>query len=298
MWSKTQNPLVDSSYQMTLADGRKLGYHIKGNLENKPLFYFHGFPGSRVEGTMFFSTVQRSGFYIISIDRPGIGLSSSDPSRTLISWVADFQALVFHLGLETYAIAAMSGGVPYALACARFCNPRALTRIILASGMGPCMFHSIGLNFWLKRGLTLVARWPPLVYCVFQYLVRPFFFPAEINKISSFIYANFVPSVDRNCFLAASIRHLYYLNNLKAFQSGIEGMVRDLENYSHSWGFSLEAIPQSHRIIILHGNNDSTIRFQMSVAVASRLSGAQLHLFPNEGHFSTIFHHLHVYLST
>jgi hypothetical protein len=33
--------------QIKLKDGRKLGYAECGNLKGKPVFYFHGTPGSR-----------------------------------------------------------------------------------------------------------------------------------------------------------------------------------------------------------------------------------------------------------
>lgn len=39
---------MEQGETITLPDGRNLGYLIVG--EGKPVFYFHGFPGSRARG--------------------------------------------------------------------------------------------------------------------------------------------------------------------------------------------------------------------------------------------------------
>jgi len=59
-----------------LNDGRKLGYAEYGDLNGKPIFHFHGHPGSRIEGRLFGEKPKQYGIHIISVDRPGIGLSN------------------------------------------------------------------------------------------------------------------------------------------------------------------------------------------------------------------------------
>ena len=43
--------MLDEKYNQifTLKDGRKLGYAEFGNLEGKPIFYFHGWLGGRLD---------------------------------------------------------------------------------------------------------------------------------------------------------------------------------------------------------------------------------------------------------
>jgi pimeloyl-ACP methyl ester carboxylesterase len=38
-----------TNQQIKLKDGRSLGYAEYGNLDGKPVFCFHGFPGSRLD---------------------------------------------------------------------------------------------------------------------------------------------------------------------------------------------------------------------------------------------------------
>ena len=69
--------VTDRTNQLTLKDGRSLGYTEHGVQEGKPIFYFHGFPGSRLD--WLFSDANNSATRlnarIIAVDRPGMGLS-------------------------------------------------------------------------------------------------------------------------------------------------------------------------------------------------------------------------------
>lgn len=58
-----------------LPDGRNLGYADYGDPLGKPIFYFHGWPSSRLEGMTFHAAGLKLGARIISPDRPGLGLS-------------------------------------------------------------------------------------------------------------------------------------------------------------------------------------------------------------------------------
>lgn len=79
-----------------LPDGRQLGYSDTGNPHDPPVFYFHGFPGSRLEAS--FLTIE--GARLIGVDRPGYGLSSPMRGRKLADFPQDIAALADHLGIE------------------------------------------------------------------------------------------------------------------------------------------------------------------------------------------------------
>ena len=94
----------DSSDTFTLTDGRKLGYAQYGSLIGNAIFYLHGLPGSRAEGAYFHELGLELGARIIATDRPGYGLSSPHPGRTLLDFPKDLECLAKHLGLEEYAV--------------------------------------------------------------------------------------------------------------------------------------------------------------------------------------------------
>ena len=93
-----------TSRTLTLAGGRKIGYAEYGSPNGQPVFSFHGWPGSRLCGAHSDETAKKLNARIISLERPGIGLSSPQPKRTLLDHAKDVEALADHLGLEEYRV--------------------------------------------------------------------------------------------------------------------------------------------------------------------------------------------------
>jgi len=96
---------TSSSGTLTLPDGRKLGYAQYGSLTGpRAILYQHGFPGSRLEAAAWDELGLKYGVHIIATDRPGIGLSSPHPGRTLLDHAKDVEFLAEDLGLEEYCV--------------------------------------------------------------------------------------------------------------------------------------------------------------------------------------------------
>jgi pimeloyl-ACP methyl ester carboxylesterase len=93
-----------------LRDGRRLGYAEWGDL--------HGWPGSRVEGRLGDGPAKVKGVRMIALDRPGMGLSDYQRRRSLVDWPDDVIQVAVALGLDRFAVLGISGGTPYAAACA------------------------------------------------------------------------------------------------------------------------------------------------------------------------------------
>ena len=120
---------------MTLHDGRRMAYAEWGAADGRPVVLFHGMPGSRLSCPDEEAT-ERAGVRLITIDRPGYGISSPNPGRTLLSWVADYVEWAGLVGLSPCPIVGWSGGGPYALACAVQC-PECVTSVGLAASSAP-----------------------------------------------------------------------------------------------------------------------------------------------------------------
>src|SRR5688572_7771596 len=100
-----------------LRDGRTLAYAEYGTPQGRPLFWFHGTPGSRLQYIEFPESADL-GLRVIAVDRPGCGLSDRKAGRTVAEWPADVAELADALGVDRYYVAGASGGGPYSLACA------------------------------------------------------------------------------------------------------------------------------------------------------------------------------------
>ena len=86
--------------QLRLGDGRRLAYCEYGVRDGKPIFYFHGWPGSRLEAQLAAPTARSYNARLIAVDRPGFGRSDFKRKRTLLDWPRDVAALADSLGLQ------------------------------------------------------------------------------------------------------------------------------------------------------------------------------------------------------
>src|SRR5258708_10844639 len=66
-----------TSKQIHLRDGRALGYAEFGDPAGKPVFFFHGLPGSRLQSYPDDALAIASGARTITLHLPVLGLSSS-----------------------------------------------------------------------------------------------------------------------------------------------------------------------------------------------------------------------------
>lgn len=97
--------IKDRTHQtITLKDNRTLAYADYGYPAGKPVFHFHGSSSSRLEHPQNVSILLDLGIRLITIDRPGHGLSDFKPNRQLLDWPDDVAALADHLGIEKFAI--------------------------------------------------------------------------------------------------------------------------------------------------------------------------------------------------
>src|SRR5262249_11011093 len=103
-----------------LPDGRALGLVECGDPGGWPVFFFHGFAGSRLQRHPDDSLAQAAGIRLIAVDRPGIGRSDRLPGRRIVDWAADVAAAANALGATEFSVFGWSAGSPHSLACALF----------------------------------------------------------------------------------------------------------------------------------------------------------------------------------
>jgi pimeloyl-ACP methyl ester carboxylesterase len=137
---------------ITLRDGRRLAYTEWGATEGRPVVYCHGTPGSRSWCADEAATVD-AGVRLIIPDRPGVGRSDPKERITLDGWTADVLELADALGLSTFAVMGVSGGGPYAAACAALIPSR-------LSGVAIVSSRPLSRYCWEERP-GIEAEWNP-----------------------------------------------------------------------------------------------------------------------------------------
>jgi len=100
-----------SDQYILLRDGLKLGYADYGDPQGKPVFLFHGIPGSLMMQHPDASIAIAGNVRLIVPERPGMSLSDFKPGRTLLDWPSDVEELADALGIAEFTVAGFSPGV-------------------------------------------------------------------------------------------------------------------------------------------------------------------------------------------
>jgi pimeloyl-ACP methyl ester carboxylesterase len=108
-------------HEGTVRVGRRrvLGYAEFGDPGGRLVVWNHGTPGARRQIPIVGRrAAERLGIRLVCIERPGVGDSTDHRYRNVHEWADDVATLVDELGHDDFAVVGLSGGGPYALACA------------------------------------------------------------------------------------------------------------------------------------------------------------------------------------
>lgn len=272
----------NSSRQITLCDGRCLGWAEYGDPQGGPLLYFHGFPASRLEAALTDEAAARLGIRVIAPDRPGIGLSDFQPGRAIGDWPADVAELADALGLGRFAVLGVSGGGPYALACAANI-PERLSAVGIVGGLGP--LDKVGAT----RGMSLLSRFFLQLFRRAPVAGRAFFALAaqmarhSPERLFALFTAN-VPGPDREVLARPAIRGIFLASLDEAARRVSQGGARELYLYTRPWGIDFARIRVT--VDLWHGRLDATAPVGMGEDLARTIPGCRSRFLPDEGHFS------------
>jgi pimeloyl-ACP methyl ester carboxylesterase len=102
---------------LELPDGRQAEVWHGGVATGPLVMYLHGTPDCRLTARTGDAAAGRAGVHLVAVNRPGYG--RSDPAESGLASVADDTvAVADSLAVHRFAVLGVSGGGPYALACA------------------------------------------------------------------------------------------------------------------------------------------------------------------------------------
>jgi pimeloyl-ACP methyl ester carboxylesterase len=267
-----------------LSDGRRLGYAEFGDPAGRPIFVFNG-SASRLFHPIDRAADSAAGARIITVDRPGLGLSDFKPRRTLLDWADDIRELAESLAIERFAVAGGSAGGPYAAACA-FRLPERITALALISSLAPFDIPEV------SAGMTRAYR-----------LIRPLtrYAPWLLRLSQSFIMRNpeaawkqfykRLPECDRAALRAhpeLDFRAMLLRDLPEIYRQGSQGIMWDMAVLTGPWGFSPAAIRVKTEV--WQGADDVNVPPAMGRYLAGAIPGCRLHLIAGEGHLMYVTH--------
>jgi pimeloyl-ACP methyl ester carboxylesterase len=271
--------------QIKLRDGRRLGYAEYGHPDGSPIFFCHGFPGSRRDWLIFDSEDVAVDLKarIIAVDRPGMGLSDFQANRGFLDWPDDVIEMADALRVDHFAVLAISGGGPYGDVCA-FRIAERLTATAIVSGMGPSEAPGAkdGTSWIFPGKPSLIRRL--ILTLMAQGLKNPDRMLTQIN--GSFSGPDGV-LMEEHPDLAAMVAGSWK----EAFRAGIGGVHHEAGLYTRPWGYRLQDITAP--VYLWHGGlEDKNVPGSVGHYVADSIPDCRPTFFEDEGHFSLIYNHM------
>lgn len=266
-----------------LVDGRVLAYEKFGALHGEPVYFFHGFPGSRLQAALIADRARKAGICIVAFDRPGFGQSSPASNRTILGVGKDVQRLADHLGHRRFGILGVSCGGAYALACA-VALPGRVMHVGLMAGMGPmdvpgirdAQLPLLKVMFFLAR----INRWLAAPMLAVDFLM----FRRNPGKAVEAL-AKFLSPPDQIMLASKPGVSVRFGEGLaEAYRQGIGGALTEARLIAQPRGFDLANVKVPTDMY--QGGVDRHVPPSMGRYIADKIPNARYHYLAQEGHLS------------
>lgn len=273
--------------RIRLEGGRQLGFAEYGEPCGDPILWFHGTPGARRQiPQLAREAAARHNVRLIALERPGIGDSQGYRYRCVRDWADDVRDVVDRLGIGRFGVIALSGGGPYALACAHEMPDRVVAAAILG-GVAPSHGDDApegGINRLRQPGrlLELVDRPLALGLSAIVYALRP----KPLVNTAFNLYMSISPEGDQRVFARPEMREMFIDDLLRASRKGVRSLLYDARLFFRPWGFSVRDIRVPVRW--WHGDADNIVPLSHAEHVVGLIPDATLTVRHGESHLGSL----------
>lgn len=280
---------------ISLKDGRKLGYAEYGNIDGKPIIYFHGHRSSRLEPKIYDIGEIENDVHLLAVDRPGFGLSDYFHNHTILHWTDDIIEFADMLNIDKFSVLGGSGGAPFALACA-YKIPKRLNSCGIVSGLGPIKYGIEGMAKNNRMELNLAQKHPKLLKKLFKLQMR-FSKKLEDKDIEDIIKlfqkrGKNLPDPDRRFFEDKEKLNMFVPLMTEPFRQGINGPFHEAKLLARSWDFNLNDISPDIKVNLWHGELDTSVPKEMAQSVCQEIPNCEGKFYKDEAHLSTAVNHI------
>jgi pimeloyl-ACP methyl ester carboxylesterase len=279
-----------TSQQIKLEDERVLGYAEYGSPEGIPIFYFHGFPSSRLDWRLINNDnlLSELNVRVIAPDRPGYGLSDYKRGRKLLDWPEDVIELANKLQIDSFAVLGVSGGNPYAASCAFGIRDR-LIKTGMVCGMGPSDAPGMkdGVS-WTIPGAPSIIRRVILILTSIGLRRDPDQFISRTKETIS--------EPDSQLLVQPELAASFIEGTREAFRNGISGANQEAALFGRPWGFRLQDI--TTEVHLWHGEQDLNVPISVGRYVADTIPNCTASFHSKEGHLTLPRNNVEDILST
>ena len=269
-----------------LKDNRKLGFAEYGKTEGHPIIYCHGSQSSRLEMHYDMSFAIENNLRIITIDRPGHGMSDFNSKGSILSFARDVVCLAEHLKINRFSVAGMSAGSPFALGLS-YLFPDKVYKTAIISGFAPYNKDSKKyLSKEVKAMLGLAKFFPFLLKIMLKFQKRQL---AKNPKKALQGFLKIMSKPDQEILKNDSVMKVIENMFKEAFRNDSTGIAYEISNILvKDWEFSLDKIQVP--VQFWQGEKDNNVPFEWADFMQSKIGNSSLQKFPEEGHL-IVFNH-------
>ncbi|HWC38003.1 MAG TPA: alpha/beta hydrolase [Acidimicrobiales bacterium] len=265
-----------------LSPGRRLAFCEFGPVRGRPVVWMHGTPGARRQIPQAARlAAEELDIRLIGIDRPGVGDSTPFLYASLLDFVPDLTLLIDRLGIDRFAMLGLSGGGPYALACAYALPERVVVAGVLG-GVAPTQGED-AIGGGVVGHLAPLA---PLTAAVHRPLATALGLGIwAMRPVASPVfelYARLSPEGDRAVFSRPEIKAMFLDDLVRGSRRGLAAPLLDFVLFCRPWGFSVREVTVPVRW--WHGDADHIVPLAHGEHVVSLLPDAELSIRPGESH--------------
>ncbi len=280
---RIEPPLAETTVKV---DGgkRRLGVASFGDPDGRLVLWFHGTPGGRRQVPPVGRAAAKAlGLHVVCVERPGTGRSTNHRYRSFAQWAPDAATVADHFGQDRFGVVGLSGGGPYALACAALLPDRVVAASILG-GVCPLFGEDGagtggGLVALAGRFRSVLDPLRPILGLAVFGLIQP------IMPLAHTAYARFtalMPEGDRKVFADPGIEAMFIDDIVSSSRSQFGALAHDIALFGRDWGFRLGDIAVPVRW--WHGDADNFVPLDHAQHAAARIPDVELYLRPGESH--------------
>jgi pimeloyl-ACP methyl ester carboxylesterase len=266
-----------------LPDGRRLGYAEYGDPHGTLLLWFHGSPGARrqVPPTAR-AAADRLGLRLVCVERPGVGVSSDHAYGRLRDAAADIATVADHLGHGRFLVLGLSGGGPYALACAHE-MPERVVAVGILGGLVP----TTGEEASATDGIVALARSCNRLLTVFRVPLGMglWTFIRVTQPAGHYLYrayTHLLPHGDDKVLDDPELEAMFVDDLITGGRRQFNAFVNDLVLVGRPWGFRVADVRVPVRW--WQGDADPFVSLEQAQRTVALLRDVELHVRHGESH--------------
>jgi pimeloyl-ACP methyl ester carboxylesterase len=267
------------SHRIPVPDARILAVDDYGPRDAPVVIAHHGTPSCRLDVPGGAATPDQIGVRVITFDRPGYGLSTDLPGRSVSDAAANARAICDALDIEQFATIGVSGGGPHALATAALLPDR-VTKVCVSVGLGPVEDPQFDLSAGMLPEtldeLKAVRSGPGALRAFIAEHADP------ATGLDPWIEQ--LPRSDCEVLARPAVQAAEQAIATEWQRASIDGWVEDdLALFARPWGFAVADVAQP--TLLLYGEADVLVPVSHGRALNRLIAGSRLVTIAGGGHW-------------